>query len=65
MEYGFNYTYKKLIIPFSRKNILFLDGLDIKLGVISFIIILIFFIVYITKLFIKSCGRKKRKFKAD
>ena len=65
MEYGFNYTYKQLIVPFSRKNILFLDGLDIKLGVISFIIILIFFIVYITKLFIKTCGRKKRKFKAD
>ena len=65
MEYGFNYTYKKLIVPFSRKNILFLDGLDIKLGFIISILILIIFIVYITKIFIKTCGRKKRKLKTE
>ena len=64
IEYGFNYTYKKMITPFKRKNILFLDGLDFKVGFIIFILTLIFLIIYITKLFLK-CGRKKRKLKKD
>jgi hypothetical protein len=55
----------KLLAHFSRKNFLFLDGLDIILGFIIFSLIFIFLVIFVTRQFLQTCSRKKRRIKRE
>ena len=65
MEYGFRHSFRKLLVHFSRKNFLFLDGLDIILGFIIFSLIFIFLVIFVTRKFLQTCSRKKRRIKRE
>ena len=65
MEYGFRHSFRKLLAHFSRKNFLFLDGLDIILGFIIFSLIFIFLVIFVTRKFLQTCSRKKRRIKRE